>query len=561
MLKLTAGRAALLVALIATLAAASTWHVFGHTWDEPEHLAAGLALIDHGRYQYDIQHPPIGRLLMAMGPYLAGARSQGLAPPDGIPEGTAILYGEGHYTLFLTLARAAMLPFLWLLLGATWLWARRVSERPPEALLAVALVASVTPVLGHAGLATLDVPAAATSLLALYVLELWLERADASRTIALGLAGGLAVGTKLSAIPFLGLGLIVLVALHGLRGRRQADAASHLGARLLKLVGAGFLCAAVVALAYGGRFEYLTDGNHRYNQALHYLFGDRGVGHDLAYAIAAHVPVPEAFRLLVGGIEALEAHNDSGHASFLLGEVRTHGWWYFYLVALAAKTPLPTLIAGPIGLLLLAREGWRAGDAGRVAPAALFVALLAFASLVSHINIGVRHVLVLYPLLALGAALTISRAWRMAGEGPRALGLRLVLGAIVASQFVGIVREYPEYLAYFNIAVRHPERVLVDSDLDWGQDLRPLEARLAELQVPSVSLAYLGTADLKREALPPFHLLAPGERASGWIAVSALARMHGRGGYDWLNAYPPRQRVGASIDLYYVDPRAPAPGS
>ena len=78
--------------LIASLTVASTWSVFSHTWDEPEHLAAGLSLLDRFRYQYDIQHPPLARLAMAVGPYLLGARSVGLPPPDGRPEGVAILY-------------------------------------------------------------------------------------------------------------------------------------------------------------------------------------------------------------------------------------------------------------------------------------------------------------------------------------------------------------------------------------------------------------------------------------------------------------------------------------
>src|SRR5205807_1518319 len=58
---------------------------------------------------------------------------------------------------------------------------------------------------------------------------------------------------------------------------------------------------------------------------------------------------------------------------------------------------------------------------------------------------------------------------------------------------------YPDYLPYFNEAVPHPERVLVDSDLDWGQDLRRLELRAAQLGIAKLSIAYRGTADLKRE--------------------------------------------------------------
>src|SRR5581483_5406801 len=117
----------------------------------------------------------IVRMFMALGPYLAGARSFGTPPPDGVLEGVDILYSGGHYKLYLTLARLGTLPFLALLLYSVWLWARRCSVSPGEALLAVLLTAAVPPVLGHAALATLDVAAAATVLLALYAGQCWLS--------------------------------------------------------------------------------------------------------------------------------------------------------------------------------------------------------------------------------------------------------------------------------------------------------------------------------------------------------------------------------------------------
>jgi len=107
----TATRVALaLLILVACLLAASTWRVYSNTWDEPEHLAAGIELLDKGRYEYDTEHPPIVRIFMALGPYLAGARSFGTPPPDGVQEGVDILYSGGHYTLYLTLARLGRCP-------------------------------------------------------------------------------------------------------------------------------------------------------------------------------------------------------------------------------------------------------------------------------------------------------------------------------------------------------------------------------------------------------------------------------------------------------------------
>src|SRR6185436_6448283 len=87
------------------------------------------------------------------------------------------------------------------------------------------------------------------------------------------------------------------------------------------------------------------------------------------------------------------------------------------------------------------------------------------------------------------------------------------------------VRAAPDHLAWFNaLAGRHPEDVLLDSDLDWGQDLRRLEEELAARHVPSVTLAYFGPVDLCRHHLPPGRWLRPYERAHGWIAVSEMYR-------------------------------------
>ena len=169
--------------LLSCVLAAGCWRVYSNTWDEPEHLAAGVELLDRGSYEYDTEHPPLARVLLALGPWLAGAHAFGTPPPDGTLEGIDILYSGGHYWRYLTLARLDMLPFLLLLLLATWLWARRLFD-PPAALLAVLLVVSVPPVLGNAALASLDVAAAATILLALYTLQRWLVSARCARRAA-----------------------------------------------------------------------------------------------------------------------------------------------------------------------------------------------------------------------------------------------------------------------------------------------------------------------------------------------------------------------------------------
>ena len=547
--------------LLACLLAAGCWHLYTNTWDEPEHLAAGIELLDRGRYEYDTEHPPLARLFLALGPWLAGAHSFGTPPPDGTREGIDILYADGHYWRYLTLARLGALPFLALLLYATWLWARRLLDSEAGALLAVLLLVSVPPLLGNAALASLDVAAAATALLACYALQGWLLSGELRHAAGFGLAAGVAVATKFSAVPFLGLALPVLALAQALGHVRRGE----LGARAAPpghwLAGLG-LAAGVALLTlyavYAPRAHNPSGVALRFDWAVAYLLQRPGVDHGLGVVIQ-HLWLPRELQDLVNGIVAVKAHNDTGHLSYLLGRTRLTGWWYFYLVALAVKTPLPLLAGGSLGLGWMACAAWRGDDARTrawgLAPPVLALTFLLFASTFSRINIGIRHVLVLYPFLALGAAYALQRAWRAALRlrAPRAgLAAAVLLAAALAWQLSTLWRAYPDYLPYFNETVAHPERVLVDSDLDWGQDLLRLELRAAQLHIPHLALAYRGTADLTREPLPPLTILAGHQPTSGWVAVSELARTRNPSDYGWLSAYRPLERIGKTIDLYFI---------
>jgi len=568
-----------LLILFACVLASGCWRVYSNTWDEPEHLAAGIELLDRGKYEYDTEHPPLGRVFLAIGPYLAGAHSYGTPPPEGTPEGLHILYAKGAYWRDLTLARLGMLPFLALLLFATWLWARRLLPSEAAALLAVLLLVSVPSVLGHAALASLDVAAAATILLALYALQCWITSARRRDAVLFGLASGLAVVTKFSAVPFIAVSLIVLALAHwavvaraarapgalapggpvaapgpsALPAPRDSGARSFWRLRVGGLALAGLAALVPVWIAYGPRVSDPAGVAFRFNWAVFYLLQQHGATHGLG-VLLSHLWLPRELKDLVNGIVAVEAHNNSGHLSYLLGQVRLTGWWYFYLVALAVKTPIPLLIAGPIGMGWLGLCGWRRRDSWALAPLAIVIAILLFASAVSRINIGIRHILILYPFFALGGAYLTVRIWRaVRAPSTGAPAAAAALAIALAWELSPLWRAYPDYLPYFNETVgAHPERVLVDSDLDWGQDLHRLELRVAQLHIGHLNLAYRGTADLRREPLPQVHILPPKERTIGWVAISELARTRNLSDYAWLDGYRPLERVGKTIDLYYV---------
>ncbi|HJQ39147.1 MAG TPA: hypothetical protein VKB93_18570, partial [Thermoanaerobaculia bacterium] len=115
---------------------------------------------------------------------------------------------------------------------------------------------------------------------------------------------------------------------------------------------------------------------------------------------------------------------------------------------------------------------------------------------------------------------------------------------------------HPQYFAYFNaFAGRDPSRVLVDSNLDWGQDALLLKQKLREKRASEVGLALVGMHDYRRLGYPPNYPVSAGVPATGWIAVSDhLYRLEN---YRWLRGRP-YERVGASIRLYFIPHTSPA---
>ena len=259
--------------------------------------------------------------------------------------------------------------------------------------------------------------------------------------------------------------------------------------------------------------------------------------------LEANLPLVSAAR----GVGQMWRTQRSGASSYFLGERRMHGWWYFYPVAVAVKTPLGFLMLGVAGSAALL-AGARKRPWAEAAPVVYLAAVLAV-SLAANVDVGVRYVLHVYPLLSLAAGYAVSE-W-MVKRGSRAR--QALVAVLVAAALVESWRAHPDYLPYFNaLAGNAPERFQGDSDLDWGQDLGRLSRRLRELGVEELAVAYFGTADLDKAGLPRFRELAPGERTSGWIAVSTryLVMPPSDGAFEWLKQYRPVETVGKTIRLY-----------
>jgi Dolichyl-phosphate-mannose-protein mannosyltransferase len=180
-------------------------------------------------------------------------------------------------------------------------------------------------------------------------------------------------------------------------------------------------------------------------------------------------------------------------ASFLNGEISLHGWWWFFPYTFLVKTPLACFGIG--GLALAAALRRRPIWPGLYATAPLWALLACYGTAVlgSHLNIGHRHILTLYPPLFVlcGAAAGLGDS----GRSRRAW--TLALGCLLAALAADVLGRFPNYLAYFNALAggqREGYRHLVDSSLDWGQDLPGVKAYLArETGTGPVYFSYFGT--------------------------------------------------------------------
>jgi hypothetical protein len=264
---------------------------------------------------------------------------------------------------------------------------------------------------------------------------------------------------------------------------------------------------------------------------------------------------PSFLRHIADGIAQVREHNTRGHQSYLLGEVRNHGWWYYYPVALAVKTPLALLILGLGGFVILVRRSWRENEWRLAAPALAFAGILGFASAYSHINLGIRHVLILYPLLAIGAAATVH--WAIRRRRIVGIGVLAVSGL---AQLTSSLSAGPDNMTYFNaFAGRAPERILLTGDLDWGQDIDRVARELDRRNVECVGIVFVGNAVLSRHGLPKFNHVPPFTPQAGWIAASLWTRVRSGQAYLWLSLFEPVTRIGTSFDLYYIPESALGP--
>ncbi|MGH7847597.1 MAG: ArnT family glycosyltransferase [Candidatus Binatia bacterium] len=433
------------------------------TVDEAMHIAAGYSYLATRDFRIEPQNPPLIKEFVAL-PLFLGYRLPFHPDPRHWRDGDGYLIGlDLVYRSALSADRVlALSRFPNLFLGsvvvalAGW-WAYRLWGGR-AAMLALALASFEPNLVAHSSLVTTDTGVTLFLFLTVYLLWEYLNSPKWSILAATGISTGMALLSKFSAVLLIPmLGLIVTVPL--LIGREPYV--------LLPLK------------------QNQNDARHKFLQAAAVLS---------LIVFVALLAIPPAyffrgFQPWLSGFYRFLALAQEGLPAFFVGDYSWHSWWSYFAIAFLIKTPLGTL-----ALIFASVALYRAGSAftWREALFLLLPVVLFFSVMTqTRMNIGLRHILPIYPFLFVLASrlATIKLGWRWLAP--------LLVGAPLVFTAISSLRIAPHQLAYFNETIGGPDqgyRYLGDSNLDWGQGLKGIKAYMEEEKLPIIYFSYFGTA-------------------------------------------------------------------
>jgi Dolichyl-phosphate-mannose-protein mannosyltransferase len=459
------------------------------SWDEGDHIFAGYMSWKKADFGINPEHPPMVKALAAiplLPMHLKVPAPKGLASfkDEAYFDGRDFIFGNGGEAeadriIFRARMAAATLT---LLLGLLVFLAAREMFGDAAALFALALVVFEPNMIAHGAYVTTDMGISCFIFASIYALYRYVKAPSVGRLIVLGLATGLALAAKHSAVLLLPFGVALMITEilwpspeTGTNKRKVA----------LRLTGA-FLAASAIAIAvlwafYGFRYAARPGGMPLSPSLVAYARGLKGVEPQVYLALARWHILPESY---LYGLVDVRLISDS-FSTYIFGKVYARGVWFYFPAAFIIKST-----AAFMGLLLLTGFAIATGKL-RARREIFFLTIPPVLYLLiatgTGLNIGARHILPMYPFLAVligGAALALAhrdRRWAY------------VVGVLLAWHVVSSARAYPNYLAYSNEFWGGPTntyKYLTDSNTDWGQQLKAVKKYLDNRGVKDCWFAY-----------------------------------------------------------------------
>ncbi len=541
------------------------------TSDESVHLAAGYTYLALHDFRLMPEHPPLAKTLAAL-PLLFERPNLPSNPdvwrkPDLWAFGYQFLFQSGNDPdRLLRWGRVSTALWALLLILSVYAVARSLYGAA-AGVLSLALAAFCTDFLAHGHLVTNDLCVATLFFLTLVAAIRWMQSLSLRWMIYLGILAGGAVATKPTAVilalvvPFLAILRVALPP--GDLGRTRRAVAE----RALLMIGVA-ATAAMITLwgVYGFRYQASPDPTF----AFPWASADQSPAAGLLGFARAHRLFPEAY---LYGMEFQLLHNSGGHGAYALGMYAQRGWFWYFPFAFLVKVPVATIILMLWGTVLAASRAARRS----VPEGTLLAGMAAYGvfSMSGSINIGIRHLLPIYPLLMVFAGALLQPLV----NGTAGRRLKTGIALLAAGVVIEGAAAFPFFISHLNPASRilgEPYEVLSDSNVDWGQDLGRLKKYMDREGIARVKLAYFGAASprrlgLQHEVLPgpnwylqylphePEWTSATGLQPGDVIAVSATifsgALLENRDAYSrWVVGLDPVAVIGGSILVFRIPP-------
>jgi 4-amino-4-deoxy-L-arabinose transferase-like glycosyltransferase len=455
------------------------------TWDEDDHIYAGYMSLKRADFGLNPEHPPLVKQLAAIPllpmtlkiPTLQGRKFK----HEAFLGGKDFVFGNNPEAILLRARMAAALLTL-LLAGLVFLAAREMFG-VGGAFIALALFVFDPNVLAHGAVVGTDMGLTCFMFAAIYAFYRYVRLPSLGRLTLVGVATGLALASKHTGI--LVVPMLVLLLLTEVFRRTETPESDSTGKRARRLAVA-FVGISAIALAtlwafYGFRYTARGEGltlNPPLAESIHHLTRPREAR--LLETVARYHLLPESY---IYGLADVRIMSDF-YTSYLFGKIYPHGTWFYFPAAFAIKSTLPLLLLlGVAGLVVAGRlRCWRELLLLTIPPA--FHLAIAMSA---GMNIGLRHILPMYPFLYVLAA---GAAWKLMESNRR---WAYAVAALIVFQAVTTTRAYPAYMAYANELWGGPSQTykyLSDSNADWGQQLKSTKAYLEKKDIKECWFIY-----------------------------------------------------------------------
>lgn len=473
------------------------------TFDEPLHILAGYQYWHCRNYALNPEHPPLLKLLATLPISLENLQEPDLAcrekinyKLEGFIDGAQFMARNDIDQISTRTRLAASL--MSLILAVLVFLAAHEMFGLMEAMIALALFAFEPILVAHGSLVTTDMAISATAFASVYALYRYFKRPGIGRLLITALAIGCMMAAKHTALLMLPLLFLLAVSdacLFRRRSDEQQKETINAGRRVLKNIGAyalmGLLALGVLWASYGFQYHALPEGSPNtisladvFNMGFDHEAINSAAGQVVQIIHASHI-VPEAYTLGLADVIG-----SGSRPMFLLGKEYPSGRWFYFPVAFTIKSSAVLLVLLFISLFYFPLYKKHPRELlFLLVPAAGYLAF----SLTAGLNIGVRHILPIYPFLIIVAASGATALVR------RYHKLIFVLIILLVFHFVEGARTAPDYIAFANVfwgGSDNAYHLLGDSNVEWSQNFKLIGEYVERNKVQNCYLSALGLGEV-----------------------------------------------------------------